>query len=111
MTTPTTGQLPDSSFKNPANAPTQRAQLNSDYQTAFQYVVQGQYRQAINGLNTLQSDINNFIGGTIATKFSILIGGQITKLLAQPPVYTHDFNGDGDSECSGATLVATWACG
>ena len=98
VTTPTTGLLPDSSFKAPASAPTQRAQLNSDYQTAFQYVVQGQYRQAINGLNTLQSDINNFIGGTIATKFSILIGGQITKLLAQPPVYTHDFNGDGLSD-------------
>ena len=97
-TTPTTGQLPDTSFKNSASAPTQRAQLFSDYQTAFQFVAQGQYRQAINGLNTLQSDINNFIGGTIATKFSILIGSQITKLLAQPPVYTHDFNGDGDSD-------------
>lgn len=98
VTTPTTGQLPDSSFKNSGNASTQRAQLVSDYQNAFQYVVQGQYRQAINGLNTLQSDINNFIGGATATKFSILIGGQVTKLLAQPPVYSHDFNGDGDSD-------------
>ena len=98
VTTPTTGQLPDSSFITPINAQAQRAQLVSDYQTAFQHVAQGQYRQAINGLNTLQSDINNFIGGTIATKFSILIGGQITKLLAQPPVYTHDSNGDGDSD-------------
>ena len=98
VTTPTTGLLPDTSFKNPSSASTQRAQLVSDYQTAFQFVEQGQYRQAINGLNTLQTDISNFIGGTIATKFSILIGNQITKLLALPPVYTHDFNGDGDSD-------------
>jgi len=94
VTTPTTGQLPDTSFKG--NAATQRAALFSQYQTAFQYVQQGQYRQAINAFQTLQGMVTADI--TSPTALNTLIGSQITKLLAQPPVYSHDFNGDGLSD-------------
>jgi hypothetical protein len=96
VTTPTTGQLPDTSFIAPGNAPTQRAALVSQYQTAFQYVQQGQYRQAINTLQTLQQNVTSFVKSP--TALNTLIGNQITKLLAQPPVYSHDFNGDGLSD-------------
>jgi hypothetical protein len=95
-TTPSTGQLPDSSFINSSTASTQRAALFSQYQTAFQYVQQGQYRQAINAFQTLQQNVTSSISSP--TALNTLIGNQITKLLAQPQVYTHDFNGDGLSD-------------
>jgi hypothetical protein len=97
-TAPASGQLPNTSFITSANATTQRASLVSQYQTAFQYVQQGQYRQAINALNTLEQEVNSWVSNPNATQLDILIGNQIQKLLTQPQVYTHDFNGDGDSD-------------
>jgi hypothetical protein len=96
VTTPTSGQLPDTAFKSSGSASTQRAALFSQYQTAFQYVQQGQYRQAINALQTLEQNVTSFVSSP--TALNVLIGNQITKLLAQPPVYSHDFNGDGLSD-------------
>ncbi len=109
--TPTTGQLPNTQFVTPANATTQRATLVSQYQTAFQYVQQGQYRQAINALQTLEQEVTSWISNPNATALNVLIGNQITKLLALPQVYTHDVNGDGLSDVlwrDASGNVGTW---
>jgi hypothetical protein len=111
VTTPTTGQLPNTQFVTPANATTQRATLVSQYQTAFQYVQQGQYRQAINALQTLEQEVTSWISAPNQTALNILIGNQITKLLALPQVYTHDVNGDGLSDVlwrDASGNVGTW---
>jgi hypothetical protein len=97
-TTPATGQLPNSQFVTPANATAQRAQLVSQFQTAFQYVEQGQYTKAIDALQTLEQNVNAWILNPNQTALDILINNQIQALLALPPVYTHDFSGAGISD-------------
>jgi hypothetical protein len=97
-TTPTTGQLPDSQFVTPANATGQRAQLVSQYQKAFRYVEHGQYTRAIDALQALEQSVDNSILNPNQTALDVLINNQIQKLLALPPVYTHDFSGAGISD-------------
>ncbi|HKE40392.1 MAG TPA: hypothetical protein VKG21_11175 [Casimicrobiaceae bacterium] len=81
-TSPSTGLLPDSGFATPANAPSQRAQLVSEYKTAFQYVEQAQYAKAIDQLQVLEQDISRFILDPNQTLLNILINDQIAKLAA-----------------------------
>lgn len=97
-TKPTTGQLPDSQFVTPATATTQRTQLVGQYQTAFQFVEQGQYTRAIDELRSLEHNVDSWILDPNQTALNTLINGQIQKLLALPPVYTHDFSGAGISD-------------
>jgi hypothetical protein len=81
-TKPSTGLLPDTNFVTPASAPTQRAQLVSEYQIAFRYVAQAQYGKAISELQTLEQNVTSWIQEPNQTLLTILINDQIAKLTA-----------------------------
>jgi hypothetical protein len=81
-TPPPTGLLPDSAFITPADAPSQRAQLLSEYEAAFRSVEKGLYTKATSQLHTLEQNISNWIGDPNQTELVILIDNQIAKLAA-----------------------------
>jgi len=81
-TAPPTGLLPDSGFVTPENAPSQRAHLVREYETAFHYVVEGRYAHAIDRLQRLEQNISSWILDPNQTLLVILINNQIDKLAA-----------------------------
>jgi hypothetical protein len=81
-TPPPTGLLPDSNFITPANAPSQRAQLVSEYEAAFQSVEAGLYNKASVQLQSLEQNISKWVADPNQTELIILINNQISKLSA-----------------------------
>jgi len=79
---PQTGLLPDSHFANPSAAAAQRAELVSEYETAFRYVEQGQYAKAMKALQGLEQNVVKWVLDPNQTLLTILINNQITKLSA-----------------------------
>jgi len=81
-TAPVTGLLPDTQFVTPANAPTQRAELVAQYESAFWDVSRGNYASATTKLKTLATNVTNWILAPNQTALLILINNQIAKLAA-----------------------------
>jgi hypothetical protein len=80
-TAPVTGLLPNSGFVNPALAATQRATLVSQLNKVQTDVAKEKYTAAVQELQALEANINNWISNPNQTALDILIGDQITKLV------------------------------
>jgi hypothetical protein len=79
-TRPTTGLLPDSQFNVPALASALRAKLMFEYNTAMNAIENGQYAQARNLLQNLETSITSTIKDPNQTALNILISAQLAKL-------------------------------
>jgi len=81
-TAPPSGLLPDSGFVTPADAPTQRAELVKEYESAYRDVERGDYARATTKLQQLETNVTNWISPPNSTALVIEINDQIAKLAA-----------------------------